>query len=86
MLFLSLRALEQPLTGKTSIGARAFGGFQACFFGDRYLNAPAFRSGVVLDLLHEFGGVVSKWDQVTEIHRSLDQNVPTLLGHFSLPW
>ncbi|XP_014721683.2 D-aspartate oxidase isoform X1 [Equus asinus] len=34
----SLRARDQLLTGKTSVGARAFCGFQGCFFRDRRMD------------------------------------------------
>ncbi|XP_066867755.1 D-aspartate oxidase isoform X2 [Kogia breviceps] len=33
-----MRAPDQPLTGKTSFGARAFGGFQDCLFRDRPMD------------------------------------------------
>ena len=84
MLFLALRALDQPLAGKTSTGARAFCGFQGCFFRDRYLNPPCFRLRGGSGPTPWVWGV-SPWGQVTVIHRSLGQKVPTLLGHFFFP-
>lgn len=45
---LSLRALDQPLTGKTSVGARAFCGLPDRFLTDRYSNPSVCSSGVIL--------------------------------------
>lgn len=58
-LSLSLRALDQPLTGKTSVGARAFCVFQDCFFRDRYLIPSACSSGVILRVLWEIWGCLN---------------------------